>query len=93
MLINSLELAAAISAGLGAALSAARLAGAAESLREESGMRISDQELAMMEALLAPARSTVTAEAWDAGLSAGRALGQQEATALMSSALHDEPGL
>jgi predicted ATPase/class 3 adenylate cyclase len=93
MLINSLELAAAISAGLGAALSAARLAGAAESLREESGMRISDQELAMMEALLAPARSTVTAESWDAGLSAGRALGQPEATALISAALHDAPGL
>jgi len=91
MLINSLELAAAIAAGLGAALSAARLAGAAESLREESSMRISDQELAMLETLLAPARSTVTAEAWDAGLSAGRALGQQEATALISSALHGEP--
>ena len=56
-------------------------------------MRISGQELAMMEALLAPARSTVTAEAWDAGLSAGRALGRPKATALISAALHDEPGL
>jgi tetratricopeptide (TPR) repeat protein len=92
MLINSLELAAAIAAGLGAALPAARLAGAAESLREESSMPISDQELAMMEALVAPARSTVTAEAWDAELSAGRALGQQEATDLISSVLHDGPG-
>jgi predicted ATPase len=92
MLINSLELAAAITAGLGAALPAARLAGAAESLRDESSMPISEQELAMMEALVAPARSTVTAEAWDAELSAGRALGQQEATVLISSVLHDGPG-
>jgi tetratricopeptide (TPR) repeat protein len=93
MLINSVELAAAISAGLGAASPAARLAGAAETLREESSMRISDQELALIEALLAPVRSTVTADAWDAELSAGRALGQQEATVLMSSVLRDGPGL
>jgi len=93
MLINSVELAAAISAGLGAALPAARLAGAAETLREESSMRISDQELALIEALLAPVRSTVTADSWDAELAAGRALGQQEATVLMSSVLRDGPGL
>jgi predicted ATPase/class 3 adenylate cyclase len=93
MLINSVELAAAISAGLGAALPAARLAGAAETLREESSMRISEQELAMIETLLAPARCTVTADAWDAELSAGRALSQQEATVLMSSVLRDGAGL
>ncbi len=77
VLCNSLELAATIAAGLGAARQAARLIGAAEALRRESGMQISEQEAAMLEELLRPARvsAPLEPEAWDAELSAGLAFG------------------
>jgi predicted ATPase/class 3 adenylate cyclase len=86
VLVNSAELAAAISARLGEPLLAARLAGAAEGIRRESDMPISSQELAMFEEFLEPARSAVAPQVWNAELAAGRALGQQEAVMLLRSA-------
>ena len=83
LLENALELSAAITAELGGALRAARLAGAAEAIRQESGMLITELEAAMLEQFLAPARLTVTSQAWDAELAAGRALTQQEAVTLL----------
>ena len=83
LLVNVLELHAAITAGLGDALRAARLAGAAEAIRQESGMLISPQEAALMEEHLAPGRAAVTPQEWQAALAAGRALSQREALALL----------
>jgi predicted ATPase/Tfp pilus assembly protein PilF len=83
--LNTLELAAAIYAALGDPLRAARLAGAADAIRRESGMLITQQEAEMLERHLAPARRTVTSQAWDAELAAGRALSQQEAVTLLFS--------
>ena len=85
LLENVLELHAAITASLGDALRAARLAGAAEAIRQESGMPISPQEAAMLEDHLAPARGTVPRQEWDAELAAGRALSQPEALSLLTS--------
>jgi predicted ATPase/class 3 adenylate cyclase len=83
LLVNVLELHAAITAGLGDVLQAARLAGAAEAIRQESGMLISPQEAAMVDEHLAPARAAVTPQEWQAALAAGRALSQAEALALL----------
>lgn len=93
LLENALELSAAITADLGDALRAARLAGAADALRQESGMQISELEAAMLEQFLAPARLAVTSQAWDAEVAAGRALAQQEAVMLLlsPSPVHDIP--
>jgi predicted ATPase len=85
MYVNFLELAAAIMAALGDPRRAARLAGAAEANREESGMLISPQEAAMVEELLDPARAAVAPEEWQAELAAGRALTQPEALTLFQS--------
>jgi tetratricopeptide (TPR) repeat protein len=85
LLENTLELAAAITAELGDPLCAARLAGAAETIRQESGMLISEQEAAIIEEHLGPARVTVTPEQWDAELASGRALSEPEALALLLS--------
>ena len=81
--VNVLELGASIVVQLGDAPLAARLAGAADASREESGMLISDQEAAMLEEYLAPARAAVTADEWQAELAAGRAVSQAEALALL----------
>jgi predicted ATPase/class 3 adenylate cyclase len=81
--VNVLELGAAIMVQLGDPLRAARLAGAAEAGREESGMLISEQEAAMVEEYLAPARAAVTPDEWQAELAAGRAVSQAEALALL----------
>jgi predicted ATPase/class 3 adenylate cyclase len=83
LLVNVLELAAAISAALGDPLRAARLAGAAEAIRQESGMLVSAREAAMLEEHLAPARAAVAPQEWQAELAAGRALSQPEALALL----------
>jgi predicted ATPase/class 3 adenylate cyclase len=86
LLINTLELAAGIMAGLDDPLRAARLAGAADAIRQESGMLLTEPEAAMMEDLLAPARAAVTPQEWDAELAAGCALSESEALALLLSA-------
>jgi predicted ATPase len=83
--VNTIELAAAIMAALDEPLLTARLAGAAEAIRQESGMLITPQEGALLEELLTPARAAVTAQEWDAELAAGRALSQPEALALLLS--------
>jgi predicted ATPase/class 3 adenylate cyclase/Tfp pilus assembly protein PilF len=84
-LANILELSAAITAELGDPLRAARLAGAAEAVRQQSGMPRTDLEAARMERYLAPARASVTSQAWAAELAAGRALTQQEAVRVLRS--------
>jgi len=81
--VNILEVAAAIITDLGDPPRAARLAGAAQASREESGMPISPQEAATVEEHLAPARAAVTPQEWQAELAAGRALSQAEALALL----------
>ena len=86
ILATTLELAACTAAELGEPLRAARLAGAAEGIRQTAGMPRAEHDTAMLERFLAPARcSTVTPEEWDAELSAGRALGQEQAATLLQT--------
>jgi predicted ATPase/class 3 adenylate cyclase len=91
VLVYSLELGAAIAAGLGEPLRAARMAGAAEAIRQESGMQIVDQEAAILEEHVAPARATVAPQDWDGEIAAGRGLSRQDALALLRS-LSPAPG-
>jgi predicted ATPase/class 3 adenylate cyclase len=90
---NILELSAAITAELGDPLRAARLAGAAEAIRQQSGLLATELDAAVLEEHLAPARSAVTSQAWAAELDAGRALTQHEAVMLLLSPTpaHDMP--
>src|SRR6202042_306472 len=76
-LATTLEMCAANAAQLGEALHAARLTGAAEAVRHQSGIPIKQAE--MLEQFLAPARATTEPVQWDAALAAGRALTQQQA--------------
>jgi predicted ATPase/class 3 adenylate cyclase len=85
MLANTLELFAGVLATLGEALPAARLAGAAQAIRASSGIPSPESELRMLDTYLDPARATVTPENWAAAVDAGRALGQNEAAALLVS--------
>jgi hypothetical protein len=64
---------------------AARLAGAAESIRQQFGLPTTDLEAARIEQYLALSRAAVTPEAWAAELAAGQALTQPEAIALLLS--------
>jgi hypothetical protein len=84
-LVNIVELSAAITAALGDPPRAARLAGTAESIRQQSGLPTTELEAARMEQYLAPARAAVSPEAWAAELAAGRTLTQPEAIALLLS--------
>jgi predicted ATPase/class 3 adenylate cyclase len=84
-MVNILELSAAITAQLGDPLRVARLAGAAEGIRQQCGMRRTDLEATRLEGYLAPARAAVTTQVWDAELDAGRALTQEEAVTLLFS--------
>jgi class 3 adenylate cyclase/predicted ATPase len=83
LLATTLEMSAANAAQLGEALRAARLAGAAEAVRQKTGIPIKQPEL--LEEFLAPARATIAPETWDAALAAGRALTQQQAATLLAS--------
>jgi hypothetical protein len=85
LLINTLEVAAGIAATLDDPLRAARLAGAADAIRQESGMLLTEPDAAMLDEYLAPARSSVTPQEWDAELGAGRALSESDAFALLRS--------
>ena len=80
-LATTLEMCAANAAQLGEALRAARIAGAAEAVRQKTGIPIKQPE--MLERFLAPARATIAPEQWDAALAAGRALTQQQAGTLL----------
>jgi predicted ATPase/class 3 adenylate cyclase len=84
-LANTLELSACITADRGDHLRAARLAGAAEAIRQQAGMPIPQADIALLERFLAPARASVAPGEWDAGLAAGRAFAQQEAVAFLLS--------
>ncbi len=92
-LANALELSACITADLGDHLRAARLAGAADAIRQKAGMPISQAEAAVLERFLAPARATVTPQAWETELAAGCSLTRQQAVALLLSPgpAHDTP--
>jgi predicted ATPase/class 3 adenylate cyclase len=82
----AIELSAAIAAESGDGPRAARLAGAAEALRAEAGTPIPAPDAALLERFLAPVRATMERAAWDAELAAGRALTQEQAITLMTSA-------
>jgi hypothetical protein len=83
VLAVALELAGCIAAELGEPLHAARLAGAAEMVRQAAGMPRVDFDAALLERFLGPARAIAGREEWDAELAAGRALSQQQAVTLL----------
>jgi tetratricopeptide (TPR) repeat protein len=83
LLATTLEMCAANAAQLGEGLRAARLVGAAEAVRQKTGIPIKQPEL--LEEFLVPARATTAPEQWDAALAAGRALTQQQAATLIAS--------
>ena len=87
-LANILELAACTAAALGDRPGAARLAGAAERIRQQAGMPIAQPDADLLERFLAPARAATAPAVWDAELAAGRALSEQQATELLRSAAH-----
>jgi predicted ATPase/class 3 adenylate cyclase len=86
-LASSLEVAACIAAALGARPPAARLAGAAEGLRQQAGMPIPRPDAALLERFLTSARAATPPSVWDAELAAGRALSEQQTVELLRSAL------
>ena len=83
ILASTLELAASTAAGLGEPLRAARMAGAAEAVRQIAGMPIAPHDAELLEGFLAPARKTTALAEWDAEYGAGRALSQNQAAALL----------
>ena len=85
LLAGTLELSACIAADLGQGLRAARLAGAADGIRQQTGAAAQQPEVVLLERFLAPARATIAPEAWDAELAAGRVLTQQQAATLLIS--------
>ena len=89
LLATTLEMCAANAAQLGEALRAARITGAAEAIRQKTGIPMKEPEL--LEEFLAPVRAAIAPDQWDAELAAGRALTQQQAAALLisSSPSHD----
>jgi predicted ATPase/serine/threonine protein kinase len=84
-LVSAFEQSACIAAELGDGMRAARLAGAAEAIRDQAGTPITLPDAALLERFLAPARATIDRDAWDAALAAGRALTQQQAITLLTS--------
>ena len=86
-LANVLELSACITAELGDGLQAARLVGAAEALRQKTGIQIAPTDVILLERFTAPARAAVARHAWDAELAAGRALTQDQTVTLLKSAV------
>lgn len=83
ILASTLELAACTAAGLGEPPQAARLAGAAEAVRQVAGMPIAAHDAEMLEGFLAPARATMARAEWDAEYGAGRTLSQEQAATLL----------
>src|SRR4029077_1857010 len=85
ILATGMELTACAVAQLGDAARAARLAGAAQTVRRLAGMPIPEPDAALLEKCLAPARTAMPGQAWEAELTAGRALTQQQALDLLTS--------
>jgi predicted ATPase/class 3 adenylate cyclase len=83
LLATTLEMCAANAAQLGEGPRAARLAGAAEAVRQKTGIPIKQPEL--LEDFLVPARAATEPKEWDAALAAGRALTQEQAATLLTS--------
>jgi hypothetical protein len=83
LLATTLELSAATEAQLNEGLRAARRVGAAEAIREKTGIPLKQAEL--LERFLAPGRAAIAPEEWDAELAAGRALSQEQAATLLGS--------
>jgi tetratricopeptide (TPR) repeat protein len=83
LLATTLEMCAANATQFGEGPRAARLAGAAEAVRQKTGIPIKQPE--MLEEFLAPARATTEPGEWDAALAVGRALTQQQAATLLAS--------
>jgi predicted ATPase len=84
-LATTLELSACIAADLSDGLRAARLAGAAEVVRQKAGMPITQPEAALLKRFLAPARASISPRLWEAELAAGRALTRQQTVTLLAS--------
>ena len=84
LMAATLELAAGIAAHLGDTKRAARLAGAAEAIRDKTGIPITESDAAWLERYLAPARAAMEPDGWGIELAAGRALSQQEAVTLIA---------
>jgi len=82
---QTLEVFACITAELGDCLPAARLAGAAEAVRNKAGMPIPEPSSVLLERFLGPARATIPRAAWTAELAAGAALSPEQAVALLAS--------
>jgi predicted ATPase/class 3 adenylate cyclase len=91
ILATALELAACIAAELGDQLRAARLAGAAETVRQAAGMPRVEFDAALLERFLAPVRATIDRGTWEAELADGRALTQEQAIALLTSPTLSSP--
>jgi tetratricopeptide (TPR) repeat protein len=85
MFINALELAVAIMAALGESVRAARLLGAAEAIRRESGMLISGHEAHLLDTYVSKARMAMSPREWESEVAIGRACTESEALALLLS--------
>jgi non-specific serine/threonine protein kinase len=79
--IEIIELLAGAFSQRGDAVSAARLLGTTEALREQAGMPIRAPDAELLEEFLAPARSQLSADLWEQERTAGRAFNVQEALA------------
>jgi len=84
-LAHTMEVAATIVAALGDQLRAARLTGAAQTIRQQLGAPITPIPAGLLEQFLAPARASIGPDAWDAELAVGRALTQEQAITLLLS--------
>ena len=85
LLATTLEMCAANAAQLGEALRAARITGAAEAIRQKTGIPIKQRDAVQLERFLAPARAAIATEQWNAELAAGHTLTQQQAATLLAS--------
>ncbi len=85
-LVNALEVSACVAAGLADCLPAARLAGAADRLREQADLPRHGHDEALLEQFLAPARAATPPAEWEAALAAGYALTREQAGSLLRSA-------
>jgi predicted ATPase/class 3 adenylate cyclase len=86
-----LEVAACIAAELGEGPRAARLAGAASALRELVSMPVSQEDADVIEGYLSRVRAATAPGEWEAEQAAGRALTQEQAIALLASAMPRPP--
>jgi predicted ATPase/class 3 adenylate cyclase len=84
LVVTTLEMFAAVTGSLGDGLLAARLAGSAEGIREAAAMPIPEPDAALLATFLAAARTAIPPEQWESEVTAGRALTQAQAVALVS---------